>query len=179
MSYEGAMLTFLQVIFGRPRISDENLHRFEGNIAARMSAGQPGTTKTEWNLPSDRAAREAIGKFIQQVADSPTPNPEASTDILCGVCELPLRPAAPTFSNPSVGRKYPGVVCNTCSDKAVNASGEPPYHDPRDGGDNPVFIDGKQCWRRYKFGGFITMRDFWDSPTVEEFYEHISGKGIF
>lgn len=174
------LLNLISRLLGRPRISQHDKHRFEENIAARMSAGRPGTTITQWNLPSDPAAREAIGKFMKQVADSPIPDPEDGPDVPCGVCELPLRPAAPTHSYPSVGLRYPGAVCRSCEPKAVNEEGLPPVHQSGlDWGDNPVFIDGKQCWRRYKFGRFITMRDFWDSPTVEEFYGHISGKGIF
>ena len=152
--------------------------RFEKNITDRISAGRLGTTKSEWNLPSDPAAREAIGKFMQQVADSSPP--EAGPDVLCGVCQLPLRPAAPTFSYPSLGQRYPGAVCRTCSDKAVNEAGERAVHHVNaDWGDNPVFIDGNKCWRWYRVGKCITMRDYWESPSADEFFGHISGKGIF
>lgn len=152
--------------------------RYERRIAEKMSAGQPGTVTVDWDLPSDPAAREAIGKFVQQVADSPLPDPDDGPDVFCGVCELPLRPEAPTFSYPSLGLAYPGAACRTCSDKALNEAGGPAVHQVNiDWGDNPVFIDGKKCWRWYRVGKCITMRDYWDCSTMEEFYGHVEDKG--
>ena len=69
--------------------------------------------------------------------------------------------------------RYPNLVCNDCEGKALNADGNSAVHlSWDDDGDNPVFIDGVKCWRRYKFGGYITMRDVHDFPTLTEFYRY-------
>jgi hypothetical protein len=42
-----------------------------------------------------------------------------------------------------------------------------------DSGDNPVFIDGYQCWRRYKYGGWVTMWNLWGCSSYRNFHRLI------
>lgn len=92
-----------------------------------------------------------------------------------------------------VSSDYPNMVCRECDSRALNKDTKKARHCgeypdfirgakehlnktgalflPPDDGDNPVFIDGIKCWRRYRFGGWVTMRDNYDCNSLEEFYE--------
>lgn len=82
----------------------------------------------------------------------------------CSICGKDL-------PNPAFARGYPNFVCGECGARAMNSQNEAPKHYSQfDSGDNPVFIDGKKCWRRYRYGGFITMLDDMDCRDIGDFY---------
>lgn len=83
----------------------------------------------------------------------------------CAICGLPLDEF---YSD------YPNPVCRYCDRKALNTRGKKPeWESNYDSGENPVFIDGQKCWRRYRFGGYITMFDNLDCQDLKEFYSRV------
>lgn len=79
--------------------------------------------------------------------------------------------------------KYPNAVCQNCDQRATNSDGTAAKHADEklfektgvlsigsDWGDNPVYIDGVRCWRRYRFGGWITIRDTRGCDSYDEFF---------
>ena len=94
---------------------------------------------------------------------------ELVLQVKCGFCTLNI---CDDFGL-DFSLQYPNLVCNDCQGKALKADGNSAVHlSWDDDGDNPVFIDGVKCWRRYKFGGYITMRDVHDFSTLTEFYRY-------
>lgn len=101
----------------------------------------------------------------------------------CALCNGPLEQVVTPLTD-----TYPNLVCWECEQQAVNMDGEEPkrgveyremlqkensdnVNHPSDKGENPVFIDGQKCWRRYRFGGYITQYDQFDCDTHSEFHK--------
>jgi hypothetical protein len=63
----------------------------------------------------------------------------------------------------------PDLVCPACDARAQDADGRPLAAAPDPGGcPNPVFVDGRRCWRLYRFGGWITLLDRDDVPSLAD-----------
>ena len=103
----------------------------------------------------------------------------------CAICGGMLESIAGELT-----KSYPNLVCWECDLRAVNTWGEEPavgaaYREkqkaksdnpeevsvPSNSGENPVFIDGKKCWRRYSLGGHVTPVDEFDCESLIEFNE--------
>jgi hypothetical protein len=96
-------------------------------------------------------------------------------ELKAAVCPVCAGSLGPEFAS-DFAQTYPGLVCRRCDSRALDAAGEAPDHTSEfDGGTNPVFIDGRKAWRRYSFGGFVTMVDPHDCPSWEVFFERTFG----
>lgn len=67
---------------------------------------------------------------------------------------------------------YPNLICRDCLERAVTVDGGTPREWGEEDGDNPVFVDGKKCWRRFRFGT-VGMYDPYNYRTLEEFNRRV------
>ncbi len=106
-------------------------------------------------------------------ADRPSMNP-----IYCPICSEDL---AKDF-DVEFAANYRGLVCRSCDERALDAEGQIArtggLGNYGEDGDNPVFIDTVKCWRRYRFGGWVTMVDPYDSDSLEQFDDLLSSTRI-
>jgi hypothetical protein len=130
-------------------------------------------------LDADRLIESTVpSDDVLVAAETPVEEWSAAHCSICGArqdagAQLPVN-----YSNP---------VCDACDSVAVNEGGDTPWsgyppgerpetepgviHLEPDHGQNPVYIAGVKCWRRYRFGGWITRRDAFDCDSLEEFQE--------
>lgn len=103
-----------------------------------------------------------------------------------------IRPARCGICGKRVGASsalpYTGLVCWDCDGRALDRNGQQAQYSSANkigetsslandfDGPNPVFIDGIRCWRRYRLGGHVTMRDLVEADSEREWYERA---GVF
>ncbi len=69
-----------------------------------------------------------------------------------------------------VGNDYPHRICPRCDVLALNDAARPAEVSPdRASGDNPVYVEGRQCWRCFHQGGWATMVDTDNCRDYPEF----------
>jgi len=75
-----------------------------------------------------------------------------------------------TCGREPVGDDHPNLICPRCDALALNDAARPAEVAPdRASGDDPVYVDGKQCWRRFHQGGWVTMLDADNCRDYPEF----------
>jgi len=144
----------------------------------------------EFDLSSLVAAAEPRDNILTSKQPSFADSDSDTTQIRCAICGTPDTDAH------KLALGYANPVCKECDELAVNQQGTEPWagwkpgNEPDsepgviqlapDQGENPVYIAGVKCWRRYRFGGHVTRRDAFDCDSLEEFQQkhRIDGEWI-
>jgi len=104
----------------------------------------------------------------------------------CSICNKPIH-------NSNLPVYFPNYVCKECDKLALTSDGKKASQWFKDyisvlrnkssfiakdaifegvKGPNPVYIKGIKCWRRYRLGSWVTMKDVFNSRTLEEFEQN-------
>ncbi|NIC00901.1 hypothetical protein [Halobacterium sp. R2-5] len=132
------------------------------------------------NLNTERLVESTVAPRDVVIAGDHSTEPDR--EARCAICGTPQSDAI------GLPVRYANPVCKECDALAVNEEGSEPWegyppserpetddsviHLEPDHGENPVYIAGVKCWRRYRFGGWITRRDAYDCSSLEEFREY-------
>jgi hypothetical protein len=131
----------------------DDLGSFDAVVHVRLLVKEPTRKKLD-EVDGIREAREGLTQRL----------PVRFIELrFCALCKGPVRYA---------GSGYPNLICETCDARAVNERGKrPAFESMNDDGDNPIFIGRKKCWRRYRFGGYVTMFDPDNCRSLEACYK--------
>ena len=97
------------------------------------------------------------------------------TDFPCPICGEDM--LKKFDGDPETAGFYPNLICPDCNSRAVTADGQPAVNNSDYDDLVPVFVDGKKCWRRYRFFE-AAMYDPFDCDTLEEFNNKLFGLNI-
>ncbi|MFA9427084.1 sister chromatid cohesion protein PDS5 [Natronorubrum sp. A-ect3] len=131
-----------------------------------------------WQLVTESDAEPvSIARAIRQTyrsSEELDPHAQLAGARYCSICRQPL--STPTFD-------HPNVICETCATDIV------PYQPRNDDAGRqtkngngtrrteseleptPVSVCNMKCWRQFRFGELVTMRDAHDCETYSEFLQ--------
>lgn len=130
-----------------------------------------------WRISTESDAEPtAIARAVRQAyrsSEDLNPHAQLAGAQRCSVCQQP-------FSTPKFD--HPNIVCESCEGniepyRSVTKDDENTRVNGNDGATDsgleptPVSIKNTKCWRQFRFGELVTMRDAHDCDTYAEFLQ--------
>ena len=125
---------------------------------------EPTERVVEYHIPSVQIERLAARPNDLEVYG----RRRGDFDFPCPICGNDLL----DYMSPESAATCPNLICPVCNDRAETAEGELSKDWDETTDHIPVYVDGKQCWRRYRFGE-AAMYDPYICYTLEAFHKHI------